>query len=160
MLNIIEGYFLNSEMKKQLSVLVIDIDHFKKVNDTYGHDAGDQVIVRVAEVIKGTLRKGDHVARWGGEEFLVITTSTNADNTILVAENIRKSVAKEVIKYAEHELNITVSIGAENCLPDDCFNSIFDRADKSLYEAKKTGRNKSCSSTHKTYCERDKGKTI
>lgn len=146
MSQIIDGHFLNTEMKKQLSILVIDIDHFKAVNDTYGHDAGDMVITRVAEIIKTTLRKGDHVARWGGEEFLVITTSTNPENTMLVSENVRKAVEKASFFLGDNEVSITVSIGAENCLPDDDFDSIFERADKSLYRAKNEGRNRTCTS--------------
>ncbi|MBN2812170.1 MAG: diguanylate cyclase [Spirochaetales bacterium] len=122
-----------------VSLLIIDIDHFKRVNDTYGHDVGDIVLKRLAETLTEYRRSTDLVARWGGEEFAVLLSDTEESQAIVLAEKIRK--ACENLKFEECD-GITVSIGVAELIAEETFDSWFKRADAALYTAKKTGRNK------------------
>lgn len=139
--SIIKSYFNNEELKNQLTVLVIDIDHFKQINDTYGHEAGDTVIKNVGRIIKYSLRKGDHIARWGGEEFIALTPKTTLQEAKGIAEKIRATVASTKFDIASESKEVTVSIGFETCQANEDFNSLFNRADASMYKAKANGRN-------------------
>lgn len=124
------------------SVLMIDIDHFKKVNDTYGHKAGDEVLKYVAKIILDSVRKTDLVCRWGGEEMLVVAPNENGGNGFVVADKIRKNVEKSAPKVDGQEINVTISIGVSILKPEDSFEHILSEADEALYSAKETGRNK------------------
>jgi diguanylate cyclase (GGDEF)-like protein len=122
------------------TILILDIDYFKKINDEYGHNEGDAVLVKMATVLKELMRKTDIVARWGGEEFICILTNTERQNAMIVAEKIRKKV--EEINFGRIE-NLTVSIGLyEKKDIDIKIEDIIDNADSALYMAKGTGRNK------------------
>jgi diguanylate cyclase (GGDEF)-like protein len=126
---------------KNISFLFMDIDHFKKVNDTYGHDIGDIVLKRVAEAIEKNVRMNDTVARWGGEEIIVSLLGTDLDDAKIKAENIRKKVEK--LQFAEvPELKITISIGVASSENSPDFDVLMKKADKALYESKNSGRNK------------------
>ena len=132
------------EKKGGFSVLLIDIDYFKLVNDTYGHTAGDMVLKQVADLFKTHLRSFDIIGRWGGEEFLIILPLTDAKAAEFIAERIRTEVEKRVFccDY-ENKLEITISVGISEWLEsDEDFTYTISRADQSLYTAKETGRNR------------------
>ncbi len=132
-------YERSKRFKQPLSILMIDIDHFKRVNDTYGHLVGDLVLQKVAKVIKNSIRKIDLVGRYGGEEFLVILPGTPLQGAVRVAERIRKKIEEENFPIVGH---ITVSVGAAELREYDDIESLIHRADEKLYEAKKSGRNR------------------
>ena len=123
------------------SIILLDIDNFKSVNDTYGHDVGDYVLQTMAKTLRTHIRITDIIGRWGGEEFLIICNNTNLDNSKILAENIRKIV--ENIKFDKVGTK-TISLGLSEFQKDDDVKSIFKRADDALYEAKTTGKNKVC----------------
>ncbi|SHF16956.1 diguanylate cyclase (GGDEF) domain-containing protein [Desulforamulus putei DSM 12395] len=123
------------------SVIMLDIDHFKKVNDTYGHQAGDEVLKHFAKTISKTVRLGDLVARYGGEEFAVICLS-DAQNTRKVAERIREAVEATPVQTCAGTIKITASLGVAQRRPEDTVESLIQRADGFLYQAKQEGRNR------------------
>ncbi len=124
-----------------LSVLVIDIDHFKSFNDNYGHAFGDDVLTAVAQTIAHTVRRSDLLFRFGGEEFVVLASHTNEDGAMLLAERIRENVdAMHTVRGRTAE--VTVSIGAACLQADEMPDAFLERADKALYSAKKNGRNR------------------
>nr|WP_253709024.1 diguanylate cyclase DgcA [Treponema sp. OMZ 799] len=129
--------------KEPLSILMIDIDFFKKINDTYGHAAGDIVLEEVARVIKSCTRNADTAARYGGEEFVVMLNNTPVSAAMAIAERIRKLVEESAILYDGQKINVTISIGVSSYNFDlEPAKSIVDRADKALYESKQNGRNR------------------
>ena len=123
---------------EHLSILMLDIDFFKKINDNYGHIVGDKVLIKVSEIISQLIRGFDTVGRYGGEEFLVILPNTNSENAYKAAERIRKKIEETEFDDIEH---LTVSIGFTS-YADESIESLINKADQNLYEAKKTGRNK------------------
>lgn len=128
-----------------LSTIMLDIDHFKNVNDTYGHLAGDQVLVAVAQTINESLRPTDMPVRYGGEEFTVFLPSTSLENARIVAERLRKNMERTKIALPSGKvLNVTISIGVAERIPSDTVSGIIERADKALYHAKENGRNRVC----------------
>ncbi len=120
------------------SIVLLDIDNFKMVNDTYGHDVGDDVLKQLANVLEKNTRQTDLVGRWGGEEFLIICPNTVSKNASIVAEHIRFLIEQE---YFNEVGSITVSIGIAQFEKDDTIISIFKKADNALYEAKNSGKN-------------------
>ncbi|WP_455756946.1 GGDEF domain-containing protein [Sulfurimonas sp.] len=122
-----------------LSIIFLDIDHFKVVNDTYGHDVGDYILIELAKILKSTIRTGDFVARWGGEEFVVTLQSTDSKTASILAEKIRKNVENYTFAKGGEQ---TVSLGVTQYNQNDTQESFTKRVDDALYEAKKTGRNK------------------
>lgn len=126
-----------------LSIIMIDIDHFKKLNDTYGHAAGDSVLKATAATIQQGLRKADVLARYGGEEFIVMLPMSPISQVRIVAERIRESVESTPIPFNCQMLTTTISLGVSEMNEDDKkVTEIIERADKALYSAKKSGRNK------------------
>lgn len=123
------------------SVLIIDIDHFKRINDTYGHNVGDHVLVAMAEVLNGRVRPRDLVGRWGGEEFMVLLPNADHLESLEIAESIRMAVKNHNFGQAGE---LTVSIGL--CEVNDNLRSleVIDRADQALYQAKASGRDRVC----------------
>lgn len=121
-----------------LSVLIIDIDFFKMINDDHGHVAGDQVLVELAAVIRSSLRIADSLTRWGGEEFVVLSPNTTLPTMMTLAERLRDRVATAVFLDGK---TITVSIGVAECLPGQTWEQCLKRADEALYRAKAGGRN-------------------
>ena len=122
---------------------MLDIDDFKKVNDTYGHDVGDMVLIKLAETIKNDIRKEDLFIRYGGEEFLIILPNSNIENTYIVAEKIKKHIEDITLEIGHKHLKFTISLGISEIREGD--SSIFDaikRADINLYEAKRNGKNR------------------
>jgi diguanylate cyclase (GGDEF)-like protein len=124
------------------SVLALDIDHFKRINDTYGHDAGDVVLRRVADTCRRALRRHDRIGRTGGEEFVVVLPDTNAQLAADVAERLRAAVAAADFSDIATDLAITISIGVTQWMSSDDFHAVAKRADDSLYRAKEGGRNR------------------
>jgi diguanylate cyclase (GGDEF)-like protein len=127
-----------------ISLLVIDIDHFKEVNDTFGHPVGDSVLKAVSDIIKKTIRNIDVPARYGGEEFAVILLGTDDRGALKMAERLRKAIMKKVFSADKENFQITVSIGLSTHLDNiRSKEELIEEADKALYHAKKTGRNRS-----------------
>ncbi len=126
-----------------LSLAMIDIDDFKKVNDQYGHLAGDAVLRSVAEQLRVSTRKTDTVARYGGEEFILMLPHTSSTGAMTVAEKIREHVARAESHYRDSNIKVTVSIGMTSVnAPVASRNDVIEQADAALYEAKTTGKNK------------------
>ena len=131
--------------KQDLALVMLDLDQFKLLNDTYGHQGGDKVLIDIAEVINGLLRMGDLFGRYGGEEFAVILPNTGLTGANDVAERIRKAIASNAIEYQDKNINATVSIGvAVMDEYDTRYEDIISRADIALYKAKNLGRNQVC----------------
>ncbi|MDO4188991.1 MAG: GGDEF domain-containing protein, partial [Lachnospiraceae bacterium] len=122
------------------SIIMCDIDKFKSVNDTYGHDAGDFVLKEVAWILKDTVRDGDVVSRWGGEEFLIIVNSHKA-NAAILAERIRAQVEAHKYNYKNTELHITITLGVSSYHANTDIKSLIKSADQKLYRGKENGRN-------------------
>lgn len=129
--------------KKPFTLIFFDVDHFKKVNDRYGHDAGDRVLKAIARKVREVLRKPDIFARYGGEEFVIILPETGLDNGLNVAMKIREIVEETVFEYEGERVSITISIGVTEVDAGDTEpTQIAQRADKLLYHAKDEGRNR------------------
>lgn len=129
--------------KTPLSVIMIDIDHFKYINDTYGHSAGDQVLIQFVERMKAELRNTDILSRYGGEEFAILLPETDMEEALQVAERLRNVVAKEPFNLQTAKPYITISLGvALNEQDVTMLDLLIDRSDKALYESKQFGRNR------------------
>ncbi|HYE09351.1 MAG TPA: diguanylate cyclase [Patescibacteria group bacterium] len=131
-----------------ISALMIDIDHFKMINDKYGHLAGDKVLKVLAKVCKGRIRRTDILGRFGGEEFLILLPETNKENAFKVASTIRESIANTKIVFKEETIRITISIGIETAIiveENSSVDKLINNADMALYKAKNNGRNQICS---------------
>jgi len=128
-----------------LSLLMIDIDFFKKINDTYGHLAGDHVLLKLAQIFQNMTRHEDIVARYGGEEFSIVLRNTNEEGALLLAERIRSTVASTPVEFEDKPINISISIGIASLGGEKTFESVDDfigSADKCLYYSKEHGRNR------------------
>ena len=119
-------------------ILIADIDYFKSINDTYGHQVGDEALKDVAKVLKNSLRENDVVARWGGEEFVIMLKNTDLDEAQMIAEKLRANIEQTKI---QDTINITISIGLTKYNLGEDTNLTFKRADNALYKAKESGRN-------------------
>jgi len=122
---------------KAYSILFLDIDYFKNINDTFGHHYGDLVLKKVVEIFRKSVRKSDIVSRWGGEEFLILLPNTLLKDSLVTAEKIRVGIQEY---YKNSEISLTISIGVSGNCTDD-FDACLKRADAMLYEAKNSGRN-------------------
>jgi diguanylate cyclase (GGDEF)-like protein/PAS domain S-box-containing protein len=123
-------------------VVFLDIDHFKRFNDVYGHKIGDDVLVMVSKTIANLLRRSDTIARWGGEEFVVVFSDISAAVFNKLAERIRIFIERSFINVGDDQLNVTVSLGATLVQPGDTPETIIRRADALMYKSKASGRNK------------------
>ena len=138
-------FFIESEIAKSVryksifSVIMIDLDFFKKVNDNYGHDKGDDILRNCAEIFKKNIRHSDLIARYGGEEFIILAPNTDIENGKMLAEKIRTVI--ETFDFGLKE-NLTASFGVSSYIADDTPETVMKRADKALYSAKKQGRNR------------------
>lgn len=129
----------------KFSLLLLDIDHFKSINDQYGHTTGDRVLKMLAESCTGSLRKLDVVARYGGEEFCVVLPYTDAEQAAVLAEKLRRGISAGVLQAGDREVRVTASIGvSEVQATDKNPGDLLERADAALYEAKQSGRNRIC----------------
>ena len=133
-----------------LSLILCDIDHFKQINDTHGHDVGDRVLQAVSETLASNLRETDHLARWGGEEFIIMLVGAPLDTAVGVAEELRAAVAARVIETdtarGEIRLSVTMTLGVSGMPADlsEPLEAVVARADAALYEGKRAGRNCVC----------------
>lgn len=131
-----------------ISLVMLDIDHFKKVNDTYGHQAGDEVLKELVKSINKLIRSDvDWVARYGGEEFLVVFPETNFERAAVLVERLRRAISQKTIQIKEEEIRITASFGvsgftSSTSLKEISYEAMISLADKSLYQAKREGRNR------------------
>ncbi len=129
--------------KRNMATLMIDIDHFKKINDTHGHAAGDDAIKRVAEIVSQSIRTTDKAARFGGEEFVVLLREIDQETAVLLADRIRTSIESATVRHGNTIIPLTVSVGlALFDESDRDVQDVIERADQGLYVAKKTGRNR------------------
>jgi diguanylate cyclase len=128
--------------KQPTCIAVWDVDHFKRINDTYGHRAGDRVLRTVAECLAGRVRSTDFIARYGGEEFVGIFPGTTLESALRVMDELRVAIGKIGFHFRGTPVSITASSGVTALLPGDSPGAAFDRADKALYEAKERGRNR------------------
>jgi diguanylate cyclase (GGDEF)-like protein len=141
---------LNAELRfanrhdKSVGLLFIDIDHFKKINDAHGHNAGDKVLAGVAHALTATLRAEDVLARYGGEEFAVICREIDADGSRALGERLRAAIAEKRFEPTGTPVPVTVSVGAATCRGVTEAQALIAAADAAMYEAKRSGRNRVC----------------
>jgi diguanylate cyclase (GGDEF)-like protein len=125
--------------KKPLSLMMIDIDHFKQINDQYGHDIGDMVLSNFTRFVRQHIRAQDLLARWGGEEFVLVCRDTDIENAHALANKLRSLIASQSLHL---DIRITASFGVATLKPQDNIEQLFKAADIALYEAKTAGRNR------------------
>lgn len=137
---------LAKRQRSALALIVIDVDHFKGVNDKHGHHNGDKVLIHISNIIQKSLRETDQVFRYGGEEFVALLNSANMHSAYMTAERIRMNIAMTPLHLNGEDFSFTASMGVSSLSPNDDTILLFDRADKALYMAKKHGRNRVVSS--------------
>ena len=125
--------------KRPFSIILFNMDHFKKINDIYGHSAGDEVLINLASLLTVNIRGTDSIGRWNGEEFLIVCPETTEQEAVNVAENLRKAIASYNLTK---DRQCTASFSVTQVIADDDSNALFDRAVNALYQAKSSGRNK------------------
>ncbi len=137
---------VSKRAEEPLCAMIMDIDNFKKINDAYGHEVGDEVIKHIADKISSSIRASDLSARWGGEEFVVLLCNTTVDDAVTFANALRKDIENITYKANHTTITSTVSIGLEafNHAVDKNINETLNRADKALYKAKESGKNRVC----------------
>lgn len=128
--------------QRSASIVLADLDNYKKINDTYGYNTGDDVLVEVARVLHGCVRSEDICARWGGEEFLILLPETPLDGALAVANKIRESIAMTVFSANRAGINLTVSLGVCEYQPDQNIFEAIKRAELALHQAKQGGKNR------------------
>lgn len=134
---------MNNHKKSNLNIVMCDIDHFKKINDEHGHDAGDKILSLFAKLVKEELRETDHICRVGGEEFVIIMSGSYYSDSLKVIERIRKKIENKKIEYKDKNITITSSFGMSYFNgSDDVPIDVYKRADEALYSSKKNGRNR------------------
>ncbi|MBN2143483.1 MAG: sensor domain-containing diguanylate cyclase [Candidatus Aureabacteria bacterium] len=129
--------------KWPFGILLLDIDHFKSINDTYGHEAGDKALKFVSHLLLSVVRTSDVIGRWGGEEFLAVFANAGSQSLSAIAEKFRRILESSVFAYDHAELKMTVSSGGTVAKESDTIESIVRRADLNLYQSKQNGRNRS-----------------
>ena len=142
----------NRKTKNNTAIILLDIDHFKAVNDTYGHNTGDMVLQEFAKILQSTCRETDTVGRWGGEEFLIICPDTDRRAALTLAETIRANIEANDFPGVEQ---VTASLGVGLCQPDDNIDTVMERTDAALYQAKANGRNQVCFPSFESGSERE-----
>lgn len=144
----VKGYLKNPLRRedflvKSFSLVIFDIDDFKKINDTYGHQAGDEILKLISKIIKGKVREMDIVARWGGEEIVVGLVGSRESQAYKIADDIRKQAEETTAEWAGRQIKFTVSGGVVSFAKSKSkdFHDLFEKADEALYKAKHTGKN-------------------
>jgi len=132
---------LSRRHKTALSLILLDIDNFKNINDSYGHETGDELIKAIAQTISHELRKTDMLARYGGDEFTILLSNTNRRGATTLANNLREKIESTTYTVNDTELGVTVSIGVSSTMTSSKKDDLFSRADEALYKAKNEGRN-------------------
>jgi len=146
-INEVKGYLENPSRRenfliKSFSLVIFDIDNFKKINDTYGHQAGDAILKLAGKIIKERVREIDMVARWGGEEIIVGLVGSDEDHAYKVADDIRKEIEEAAVDWEGETIKFTVSGGVASFVKAKNFDNLFKKSDEALYKAKETGKNK------------------
>lgn len=129
-----------------VAFIICDIDLFKRINDEHGHEAGDRVIIEVSSSLRSSLRREDHCARWGGEEYLICLPKAPLESALLVAEKLRAGVEALEVRYEGGTLKATLSLGVAVISAGESIDDVVRRADRALIEAKQAGRNRVCAS--------------
>ncbi|MDE2144479.1 MAG: GGDEF domain-containing protein [Patescibacteria group bacterium] len=124
-----------------LGFIMLDIDNFKKLNDTYGHDAGDAALKAVAKTLESHVRQSDFVGRWGGEEFVIALLGANENDCASVAEHLRQEIETQTLKFKNKKMLLSASFGAAEFKRRDGLENLIKKADKAMYAAKTTGKN-------------------
>ncbi|UAW99586.1 diguanylate cyclase [Halopseudomonas nanhaiensis] len=132
----------NDRHSPQLAILLMDVDHFKQLNDRFGHDLGDRVLCELSSVIKDAVREKDYVGRWGGEEFLAVLPDSDSSQAGMIAERVRAAVDEFDWSRLGLDTAVTLSIGVSHLVPGESFNECVARADSALYISKDSGRNR------------------
>lgn len=127
--------------KSNFSIIIADIDFFKKVNDNFGHDCGDYVLKMISQSMQIVMRKTDSVCRWGGEEFLILLPETKIESAHILAQRIRVIIEGQIMEYEGVQVSITMTFGVTVNKDNEMIRDTIKRADKALYEGKKQGRN-------------------
>ena len=154
--NLVREMELSRRHGYQLSLLMLDLDHFKAINDNFGHIIGDEILKAVVEKIKDCIRQTDICFRYGGEEFVVLLNNAHIADARLIAERIRMSISEMFMQTEKGPLQVTISTGLAVLEDKDSGINLIDRADKALYQAKNSGRNKVCVNipvTEKALCD-------
>ncbi len=125
-----------------LSIILFDMDHFKKINDTYGHPAGDAVLKKVAATVRDTLRNADIVCRWGGEEFLILLQHCAREDGLKIAEQLRRAVARTIVHHDRDAIGVSISLGVTQWQKGESQKELIKRVDLAVYKAKENGRNR------------------
>jgi len=146
-INEVKGYLENPSRRenfliKSFSLVIFDIDNFKKINDAYGHQAGDAILKLAGKIIKERVREIDMVARWGGEEIIVGLVGSDEDHAYKVADDIRKEIEEAAVDWEGETIKFTVSGGVASFVKAKNFDNLFKKSDEALYKAKETGKNK------------------
>jgi diguanylate cyclase len=128
--------------QEPFSLLMVDVDHFKKLNDAYGHLAGDQVLAAIGRALRGAVRREDAVARYGGEEFAILLPNTSLDQAVNVVQNVHDAIARVAVHHGGQNIVVTVSGGLAMIAAGEHANSLIGRADAALYAAKAAGRDR------------------
>jgi len=128
---------------RSYSLAMLDVDHFKEVNDTHGHETGDRVLVEIAATVQSGLREYDLCGRWGGEEFLILLPDTSAEGALAVVENVRSAISQIRVRADLEHISVTASIGISEYSPGESFSQAVNRADSAMLEAKRGGRDHS-----------------
>jgi len=138
-----EQFHLSAKYERTFALIIMDVDYFKHINDTYGHPTGDSVLIQLVDLIRGQIRKGDVFSRYGGEEFAVLLKNTDLEDGIKSAEKIRTSIEQNGFTSCDGEaLKVTMSAGVVQCTDAyDSFENMVQAVDKALYTAKENGRN-------------------
>ncbi len=145
----VQVHALAVRKEQSFCVCMIDIDHFKSINDNFGHDAGDAVLNMVALELSGLARASDCVARWGGEEFIFLLPNTSREQACIFLDRVRSRLAGSTVEFCGKEIGVTVSIGLVEWSQGISFKDLLSAADKAMYQAKRTGRNRVCVHTIK-----------
>jgi diguanylate cyclase (GGDEF)-like protein len=136
-----EEYVRQQRSSNKYSIIISDIDFFKKVNDTYGHDCGDYILTSIAKLLKSLLRKQDYIARWGGEEFFILLPNTDTNGAMVLTERMRKSIQDKKFIYNQIMISITMTFGISEYNDALKLDDTIKKADNALYEGKRKGRN-------------------
>ena len=140
---LVEEFSRARRYKHPMSLLLFDLDHFKSINDTYGHLAGDAVLIKVADLVRDSLRESDVAGRYGGEEFGIILPDTSGPGAMVVAERLRQSVESTLVSFEKLQIAMSISIGvAEFSATFSNAEDMIAKADEALYKAKQAGRNR------------------
>jgi diguanylate cyclase (GGDEF)-like protein len=124
------------------SVIFIDVDHFKRINDGYGHDMGDKVLQRIAATLQANMRSYDMVGRWGGEEFMVLIRYVNPEQSLSIAQKLCYLVGNTYVTHQDERIGTTVTMGVTDVRPGDTVEELIQRADRLMYDGKQQGRNR------------------